>query len=46
MESATNRWLGIFSRIVVIIALGGLAVAQIIASSSNFHRMIPELSKR
>lgn len=25
---------------------GGLAVAQIIASSSNFHRMIPELSKR
>ncbi|KAI7843624.1 hypothetical protein COHA_002864 [Chlorella ohadii] len=46
MAAATNKWLGIFSRVVVIIALGGLAVAQIIASSSNFHRMIPELSKR
>ena len=46
MENATYCWVGIFSRIVVIIALGGLAVAQIIASSSNFHRMIPALSKR
>ncbi|KAL4441475.1 hypothetical protein ABPG77_001979 [Micractinium sp. CCAP 211/92] len=46
MESASYRWVGIFSRVVVIIALGGLAVAQIIASSSNFHRMIPSLNKR
>ncbi|PSC69121.1 auxin transporter 1 [Micractinium conductrix] len=46
MGSATYRWLGILSRVVVIIALGGLAVAQIIASSSNFHRMIPQLNKR
>ena len=46
MQDATYRWLGIFSRIVVIIALGGLAVAQIIASSSNFYRLVPSVNKR
>lgn len=46
MGDASYRWIGTFSKIVVIIALGGLAVAQIIASSSNFHGMIPGVSKR
>lgn len=46
MGDASYRWLGTFSKIVVVIALGGLAVAQIIASSSNFHGMIPGVSKR
>ncbi|GAB4818758.1 hypothetical protein N2152v2_005804 [Parachlorella kessleri] len=46
MAASSYRWIGIFSRVVVIIALGGLAVAQIIASSSNFHRLVPSLSKR
>jgi hypothetical protein len=42
----TNKHLGRFSMLVNIIALGGLAVAQIIASSSNFHRLIPGVNKR
>ena len=46
MAAASYRWLGTFSKVVVIIALGGLSVAQIIASSSNFHRLIPSLNKR
>ena len=37
MGNITYRWLGRFSRLVIIIALGGDALAQIIASSSNFH---------
>ena len=46
MGDASYRWIGIFSKVVVVVALGGLAVAQIIASSSNFHGMIPGVSKR
>jgi hypothetical protein len=40
------KWLGTFSLIVNVIALGGLATAQIIASSSNMHRWAPQLNKR
>ena len=46
MGNITYRWLGRFSRLVIIIALGGDALAQIIASSSNFHTFIPSVNKR
>lgn len=46
MGSLSHRYVGVFSRVIVIIALGGLAVAQIIASSSNFHALAPAISKR
>ncbi len=45
MGGHTYKWLGVFPRIVIIIALGGDALAQIIASS-NFHTMIPSVNKR
>lgn len=46
MGNITYKWLGRFSRLVIIIALGGDALAQIIASSSNFHTFIPSVNKR
>ena len=46
MGDVTYKWLGRFSRLVIIIALGGDALAQIIASSSNFHTFIPSVNKR
>lgn len=46
MGGFSYKWLGRFSRLVIIIALGGDALAQIIASSSNFHTFIPGVNKR
>ena len=46
MGGFSYKWLGRFSRLVIIIALGGDALAQIIASSSNFHTFIPSVNKR
>jgi len=41
-----RRWLGEFSRVVNIAELVGLAVAQIIASASNFYSLGSGLNKR
>ena len=46
MGSLSHKGVGTFSRVIVIIALGGLAIAQIIASASNFHSLVPSVSKR
>ena len=40
------RWLGEFSRLVNVVELLGLAVAQIIASASNFYSLGTGLDKR
>lgn len=41
-----KRWLGEFARVVNIVELLGLAVAQIIASASNFYSLEAGLNKR
>lgn len=41
-----RRWLGEFARVVTIVELVGLCVAQIIAGSSNLYSLYPGLPKR
>jgi hypothetical protein len=41
-----RRWLGEFARVVTIVELVGLCVAQIIAGSSNLYTLHSALPKR
>jgi hypothetical protein len=44
--TTNKRWLGEFARVVNIVELLGLSVAQIIASASNFYSLGTGLAKR